>query len=87
MANFTTPNGMKIDNYYNNYDPAKHYEQLFMSDVRPMLASEINEMQFLGPARHKAHASSLYKAGDMVAGAPIALYAATGLLMEMAGRL
>ena len=54
MANFTTPNGMKIDNYYNNYDPAKHYEQILMRDGRPMMASEINEMQSIGLARHKA---------------------------------
>ena len=40
-----------------------------MRDGRPMMASEINEMQSIGLARHKALASSLYKDGDIVAGA------------------
>lgn len=87
MANFTTPNGMKIDNYYNNYDPAKHYEQILMRDGRPMMASEINEMQSIGLARHKALASSLYKDGDIVAGAQIAVDAETGFVMATAGKI
>ncbi len=40
---------------YNNYDPAKHYERILMRDGRPMIASEINEMQSIGLARHKRH--------------------------------
>lgn len=84
---YVTPNGAKIDCYYNNYDPARHYEAVLLRDGRPMMASEINEIQSIGLARHKALGCSLYKDGDVVSGAQIAINKETGIVTATAGKV
>lgn len=82
-----TQNGAKIDYYYNNYDPAKHYEELLFRDARPMMASEMNEMQAIELAWHKALGKSLYKDGDVISGCQIAINKSDGIVTATSGKV
>lgn len=86
-SQFTTQNGAKIDYYYNNYDSAKHYEALLFRDARPMMASEMNEMQDIELARHKALGKSLYKDGDVISGCQIAINKSDGIVTATPGKV
>ena len=74
-----------IDNYYNRFDPAKEYERVLLRDGYGAQASEINEIQDMQAYRLRGVAEALFKDGDIIKDAQIAVNPQTGEVRAGAG--
>ena len=76
-----------IDNYWNRYDAGKNYTELLFRDGYGTQASEHNEMQSIIFARMARLAKAMFKDGDILADAQIAVDESTGLVRAAAGEV
>ena len=76
-----------IDNYWNRYDAGKNYTELLFRDGYGTQASEHNEMQSIVFARMARLAKAMFKDGDILSDAQIAVNETTGLVRAAAGEV
>ncbi|MBQ9273511.1 MAG: DUF4815 domain-containing protein [Succinivibrio sp.] len=82
-----TPNGKQIDNYWNRYDPDKHYKELLFRDGKPMQASEMNELQSINNYELKQIFDQLFSNGDVLSGGQITVNAESGQVNAAEGKV
>lgn len=77
----------QIDNYYNRFSEAKHYEEMLFRDGYGMQASEMNEMQSIEDARITKLARALFADGDVINGGSVKINAANGRVEATAAEI
>lgn len=76
-----------IKDYYNQFDPKKHYNQVLFRDGFALQGAELNELQSISATRDRRLADALFADGDIVSDAGIVVDAATGSVTCLAGRI
>lgn len=76
-----------IHNYYNRFDPEKNVERILFRDGYGAQASEHNELQDIFHTRVRSVAEALFKDGDIIRDAQIAVNAQTGQVQAAAGAI
>ncbi|CAK7044898.1 MAG: hypothetical protein DELT_02987 [Desulfovibrio sp.] len=74
-----------IDNYYNRFDADKSYDEILFRDGYGAQASEHNELQGIFGNRVRSIAEALFKDGDIIRDAQIAVNAQTGEVQAGSG--
>ena len=74
-----------LDRYYNRFDPAKQDEAVLFRDGYVIQGAELNELQSIAQHRLKGIADVLFKDGDLIRDAQIAVDARTGQVRCEAG--
>ncbi len=74
-----------IDNYYQDFDPAKNYDEFLFRDGYTLQGRELNNMQKQAANHIAGIASALFKDGDIISDAQIAVNAETGEVNAQAG--
>lgn len=74
-----------LDRYHNRFDPAKQDEAVLFRDGYVIQGAELNELQSIAQHRLKGIADVLFKDGDLIRDAQIAVDARTGQVRCEAG--
>lgn len=77
----------KIQNYYNTYDPDKHYTEILYRAGYGSQSREENEVQSIINARIAKLANALFADGDIVEGAQIVVDVETGNVQATSGQI
>jgi hypothetical protein len=73
------------ENYYNNFDPEKNYNDILYRDGYTLQGAELNEQQSAAAYRLKGVADALFRDGDIVSDAQIVIDKDTGQVRASAG--
>ncbi len=68
-----------IDGYFNRFNPAQEYESHLFRAGRVLQSAELNEIQYSANSRLRGIADVLFKDGDIVRDARVAVDSATGV--------
>jgi len=78
---------INVADYYNRFKAADNYKRVLFRDGYVLQGAELNEMQDMGVYRLRGIADALFKDGDIVKDAQIAVDPATGVLKAQAGQV
>lgn len=68
-----------LDNYYNRFDPEKHYDKILFRPGKGLQSAELNELQDQHFFQSRGISDSLMKDGDVIAGGDLVIDQDTGL--------
>ncbi|MDD2966767.1 MAG: DUF4815 domain-containing protein [Desulfovibrionaceae bacterium] len=78
---------IKLNNYFNRFDPNKNYEEILIRDGYAGQGAEINELQTGLAAKIKKIADVLFKDGDVIRDAAVVVDASTGAVQAQQGQV